>query len=83
MEFLDLNEAGLSEWQSPQSAAGADAASLLRLQQMLVATRLLLQQMHWKAETRLAEKKLERELDDLRYTGMMIASCLNAERSTR
>ncbi len=80
VEFLDLAGAGLSEWENPAGAAAASVDSQMKVMAMLLATRMLLQRKHYAAVNRLEEKKLERELDDLRHTGYMLASLLNAER---
>lgn len=80
MDFLDLAGANLPEWESPEEAAIASVDSMMRLQAMLIATRLLLQRMHYTAENRLTEKKLERELDDTKATGFMLSGLLNAAR---
>ena len=79
--FLDLPAAGLSEWQDPATAAAAGYDSAVKLMAAIIATRLVLQTMHWKEKDRAVCRKLERELDDLKHSGYMLSSLLNASRA--
>jgi hypothetical protein len=74
---FDLDSYGVGEWKSPDGAAAADAGSVLRLQSMIIAVRIKLQNMLWEAEKPSERRQLERHLDDAHRTGVLIASLLN------
>lgn len=76
----DLDAYGVSEWKSPEGAASADAGSTLRLQAMVIAVRLKLQNLLWEEDNPSGRRQLERHLDDAHKTGVLIASLLNGQK---
>lgn len=77
MGFLEL--AGLEEWREPETAAAATVDSQKKLQAALIATRLVLQARLHGEENRAAARRIQTDLDELRHTGILLASLLRAE----
>jgi hypothetical protein len=78
--LYDLEASQVPEWGTPQGAASADAGSTLRVQAMLVCTRLRLQNALWAAKSPSERRQIERHLDDTYKTGVMTASLLNGQK---
>ena len=79
--LFDLEAANLKEWDDPTTAAQASYESTIRLQAMLIATRLSLQNELSEEQDRSLRRAIERDLDDCYKTAVMVASKLNAERA--
>ena len=77
--MLDLEAAGLPEWTEPLTAGRADVASMQRLAAALICHQIALQNEYALCENRMAERKLERRIDDCLRTGMLLASLLKSE----
>jgi len=76
--LIDLEGSGLSEWTHPSTAAAADGGSQQRLSAAIIATRLnLMNRIHDETE-RGCVRRMERELDDLYKTGVLLASLLKS-----
>ena len=79
-EFLDLRAAGLAEWLDPQDAAAADIDSAIKLQAALIATRNIVLVQWWNESDARKERKLKQALVELKDSGFMLSSLLNASR---
>ena len=78
MSFFDLKAAGLEAWADPAQAAAADAASQMQFQAFLIATRNVVLIEWWNTSESRKERKLKQALEELKTTGFMISSLLNA-----
>jgi len=78
MTLLNLEASGLGEWAHPSTAAAADGGSQQRLAAAIIATRLnLMNQLH-DTDNRQEARRMERELDDLYKSGVLLASLLKS-----
>jgi hypothetical protein len=77
-DFLNLKASGLGEWMDPEQAAAADAGSQMRLQAALIATRNVVLVQWWNESDARKERKLKAALDEMKATGFMLSSLLNA-----
>lgn len=78
MAYLDLEQWGLREWLDPREAMCASIDSQKKLLAGLIATRLQVQR-EWLTGDRPKRREMERFLDDLNKTGIMITALLKAE----
>jgi len=76
--LIDLEGSGLSEWTHPSTAAAADGGSQQRLSAAIIATRLNIMNKLHSTENRMEARKMERQLDDLYKTGILLASLLKS-----
>jgi hypothetical protein len=76
MSVLDL--AG-TEWVNPKDAASADVASQKRLMAVIICAILDLTNQISECETRMSERKMQVDLDNLRAAGIFLSSLLKSE----
>jgi len=78
MPVIDLGASGLPEWMDPATAGAAAAESQMRLQAAVIASRLKIQNMLWDEQSSAVSRQLKMHLAELKDTGILIASLLNA-----
>jgi hypothetical protein len=76
---LDLEAAALQEWSHPLTAGRAAPESQKRLAAGLISLQLDLISQHDLESQRMAERKLEKQIDYVQKLSMLLASLLKAE----
>jgi len=76
--LIDLERSGLSEWEHPATAGQAAGESQQRLQAGIIATRLNIMNKIHNETDRGSVRRMERQLDDLYKTGVLLASLMKS-----